>query len=268
MSFKRLEPEDFVISTDSIIAGAFNGTNEPGSSTLNSGVSAEYYAVYGGSTADYFVTIGATQSLELPEADAAIKGMAIYKQFANIIQGDADAEAKGGKGNIAGVGAEFVAVVVDRSKFRQSIFPNTFEIGGTKAVTSSVEYTSAGRKYASEGSKYYLYPDIGTALVYDESIAGKAQATGLKVDSEEVLTSNYVFVRARNAEFNYSQNPTFIDKQTGGVRYTDFITAPQTFISTVGLYNDNGDCLAVAKLSKPLKKDFTKEALIRIKLDF
>ena len=87
-------------------------------------------------------------------------------------------------------------------------------------------------------------------------------------DSEEVLTSNFVFVRARNAEFNYSQNPTFVDPNTGGVRFTDFITAPQTFITTIGLYNDNGDLLSVAKLSKPLKKDFTKEALIRVKLDF
>lgn len=43
---------------------------------------------------------------------------------------------------------------------------------------------------------------------------------------------------------------------------------PQTFLSSIGLYNDNNELLAVAKLSKPLKKDFTKEALIRVKLDF
>ena len=47
---------------------------------------------------------------------------------------------------------------------------------------------------------------------------------------------------------------------------------PPTFaaanITTVGLYNDNNDLLATAKLSKPLLKDFTKEALVRIKLDY
>ena len=32
--------------------------------------------------------------------------------------------------------------------------------------------------------------------------------------------------------------------------------------------NDNNELLAVAKLSKPLVKDFTKEALIRVKLDY
>ena len=46
------------------------------------------------------------------------------------------------------------------------------------------------------------------------------------------------------------------------------IDNPQTYITTVGLYNDNQDLLAVAKLSQPLPKDFTKEALIKIKLDY
>jgi hypothetical protein len=50
--------------------------------------------------------------------------------------------------------------------------------------------------------------------------------------------------------------------------YDLFINSPTTYITTVGLYNDTNELLAVAKLSKPLKKDFTKEALVRVKLDF
>ena len=46
------------------------------------------------------------------------------------------------------------------------------------------------------------------------------------------------------------------------------INTPQSYMTTVGLYNDNNDLLAVAKLSRPLLKDFTKESLIRIKLDY
>ena len=34
------------------------------------------------------------------------------------------------------------------------------------------------------------------------------------------------------------------------------------------MYNDTNDLLAVAKMSRPLLKDFTKEALVRVKLDF
>ena len=87
-------------------------------------------------------------------------------------------------------------------------------------------------------------------------------------NSQETITSNYVFVRARNSEFNYSENPSFISGSTGEVIYNYFIDNPQTFATTVGMYNDSNELLAVAKLSKPLVKDFTKEALIRVKLDF
>ena len=87
------------------------------------------------------------------------------------------------------------------------------------------------------------------------------------LQSEEVVSSRYFFTRIKNSEFNYTTNPSIIDAN-GNLLYTTLINNPQTFITTVGMYNDNNDLLAVAKLSKPLVKDFTKEALIRIKLDY
>ena len=54
----------------------------------------------------------------------------------------------------------------------------------------------------------------------------------------------------------------------GSFTNDDFFKNPRTYITTVGLYNDANELLAVAKLSQPLSKDFTKEALIRIKLDY
>ena len=88
------------------------------------------------------------------------------------------------------------------------------------------------------------------------------------MNSQETITSDFVFVRPRSSEFNYSENPSFISGSTGEVIYDDFINNPQVYVTTVGLYNDNSELLAVAKLSKPLLKDFTKEALVRVKLDF
>ena len=85
--------------------------------------------------------------------------------------------------------------------------------------------------------------------------------------SEETVSSNYVFVRARNSEFNYSTNPSNITG-SGELRHDVMIDTPQAYVTGIGLYNDNNDLLAVAKLSRPLIKDFTKEALIRIKLDY
>jgi len=92
--------------------------------------------------------------------------------------------------------------------------------------------------------------------------------SSFSLNSNETITSDFVFCRARNAEFNYTENPSFISGSTGAVLYDLFINSPTTYITTVGLYNDSNELLAVAKLSKPLKKDFTKEALVRVKLDF
>ena len=94
------------------------------------------------------------------------------------------------------------------------------------------------------------------------------RGSSFRVNCEETLTSDFIFVRSRNSEFNYSENPSFIKGATGEVYWDSYINAPQTYVTTIGLYNDQNDLLAVAKLSKPLLKDFTKESLVRVKLDF
>ena len=94
-----------------------------------------------------------------------------------------------------------------------------------------------------------------------------ASGSNFQLQSQEVISSRYFFTRIKNSEFNYTSNPSIID-DNGNLLYTTLINNPQTYITTVGMYNDNNELLAVAKLSKPLTKDFTKEALIRIKLDY
>lgn len=95
----------------------------------------------------------------------------------------------------------------------------------------------------------------------------RGAAQSFKANSEETISSNYIFVRVRNGEFNYSNNPSNITG-SGELRHNSMVNNPQAYITSVGLYNDNNDLLGVAKLSKPLLKDFTKEALVRIKLDY
>jgi hypothetical protein len=99
------------------------------------------------------------------------------------------------------------------------------------------------------------------------SLAFSLTGSGFQLNSQETISSNYVFVRVKNGEYNYTSNPSFISG-SGNLVYSNFINSPQTFPTTVGMYNDNNELLAVAKMSKPLVKDFTKEALIRVKLDW
>ena len=106
----------------------------------------------------------------------------------------------------------------------------------------------------------------GSEKLFDAIKKGATEG-GFKLNSEETISSNFVFVRARNAEFNYSSNPSNVTG-SGELRHNVMVNNPQSYATSVGLYNDNNDLLATAKLSRPLLKDFTKESLVRIKLDF
>ena len=154
--------------------------------------------------------------------------------------------------------------------------------------------SSGGNGYSSTNGSYGKFlPDVGVLILngtaLDNATDGldlgttltanaegnnprklyNAIKTGASFDlqSEETVTSNYVFVRVRNSEFNYSTNPSNITG-SGELTHDVMINSPQAYITTVGLYNDDNDLLGVAKLSRPLLKDFTKEALVRIKLDY
>jgi len=166
---------------------------------------------------------------------------------------------------------------------------------GIAATGTANRTTSEG--YAAVNGSYGLFlPDIGTILLNGNALDNAAADGGIvlgtvettntpannpekmfdaivsgssfALNSEETITSDFVFVRARNSEFNYSENPSYISGSTGEVIYDYFINNPQTYMTSIGLYNDSNELLAVAKLSKPLNKDFTKEALVRVKLDF
>ena len=171
---------------------------------------------------------------------------------------------------------------------------NTFQ--GTSRVFQLVSGSNGssitgGGFVANSGSYGLVFPDLGTIILNPYAISQSINVSALRssntnnfnnrilhtaisrsgnfgLNSQETISSDYIFVRARNSEFNYSSNPTFIAGSTGEVIYDEFINNPQTYITTVGMYNDSNELLAVAKISRPLLKDFTKEALLRVKLDF
>lgn len=86
--------------------------------------------------------------------------------------------------------------------------------------------------------------------------------------SAETISSTHYFVRLRNKDFNYSNNPTFYNNTNGQILNEDFVQDPHIYATTVGLYNNSKELLAVAKMSRPLEKTFDKEALVRVRLDF
>jgi hypothetical protein len=337
MAFKRFDPEDFLVSSDSITSTLWSTGNPTltafyTSSIQEAGTSGNYYlSIY--QTASTIST--AQTQFDIVYADALGSGSiwynsivpgnsytkTMYGQYRSLILEDENASFIFGIGNNVLTSNNFWALSVERARYKQSLFPGSLNLklsgsggiinltdnsldnpvsvflGSTRVYqlisgSNGTAGTLANSGYvAGSGSYGLVFPDLGTILLNPYAISQSIKvspsrsnnsnglnnralynATSLgssfTLNSQETITSDYVFVRARNSEFNYSENPSFISGSNGQVIYSSFINQPQVYITTIGMYNDSNDLLAVAKMSRPLLKDFTKEALVRVKLDF
>ena len=86
----------------------------------------------------------------------------------------------------------------------------------------------------------------------------------------ENINSTHYFIRANANSFNATTNETYYTQSVSGVKQVipGLLTDPKVYITSVGLYNDANEMLAVAKLSRPILKSNSREALIKVKLDF
>jgi hypothetical protein len=157
---------------------------------------------------------------------------------------------------------------------------------GSSAIGSSVIYTSTDITSAtgpSTGpyapvthslgeaeyqSKKSAYNHFGLFVAINNASSSPTYDKGFRARSAETISSTHYFVRLRWRQYNYSNNPTFSNPSNGSFVQPTFITNPQTYITTVGLYNDENELLAVAKLSKPVRKSFDEEVLLRVRLDY
>jgi hypothetical protein len=338
MSFKRLDPEDFLVSSDSItstmwstgvptLTTFFTSSVQVGSSAGNF-----YYSVYQtGSTLSnaevqfdiaYADSLGSGSALYNNAVPRNSPTKTIYGQYRSLILEDENSNFIFGKGNNIYTTDNFWVINIERARYKQSIFPGSLNLKLSGSGIQSLfltddsldnpvsQFLGSTRVYqlisgsngtagtltnsgyvAGSGSYGLVFPDLGTILINPAAVSKSINLSpnrsnnsdGLNntklftaisggasftLNSQETLTSDYVFVRARNSEFNYSENPSFISGSTGEVIYDAFINAPQVYLTTIGMYNDSNELIAVAKMSRPLLKDFTKEALVRVKLDF
>ena len=338
MSFKRLDPEDFLVSSDSIVNTLWS-TDTPtlttfftSSTQLASSAGTYYYSVYQtGSTLSnaavqfdiaYADSLGSGSVLYNNAVPGVSPTKTIYGQYRSMILEDENSSFIFGKGTNIYTTNNFWVINFERARYKQSLFPGSLNLklsgsgiqslfltddsvdnpvsqflGSTRVYqlisgSNGTAGTSATSGYvAGSGSYGLVFPDLGTILINPAAVSRSINLSpsrsnnsdGLNntklftaisggaaftLNSQETLTSDYVFVRARNSEFNYSENPSFISGSTGEVIYDNFINAPQVYLTTIGMYNDSNELVAVAKMSRPLLKDFTKEALVRVKLDF
>ena len=329
MSFSRYNPEDSVISSETVVRGLWSGdSNTFQPSFTNTSSYGEYFLnVYDGSpsvsssTVQYSIQYGnisGSGSLPInPAVSSSTPSRIVYGEYRNLVYGTETVDFSFNSDVTSS--KDIFVINMARSRYKESLLPGSFGLSlsfPSASVTNSIRLiddslTTNLTRFIGENKVFYLiqsgstntttsygmlFPDLNIAILnatsgssgsitpYIPSITSSFVAnnnqlklhtsiisgsitTPFQLKSQETVSSRYFFTRVKNSEFNYTTNPSIIDAN-GNLLYTTLINNPQSYVTTIGMYNDNNELLAVAKLSKPLTKDFTKEALIRIKLDY
>jgi len=345
MSFVRYNPEDSVVSTETVVRPMWSGdTNTlltyftssvitssfyinvyaefPGNLPATS-ASVQFAVQYGNKYGSGSAYINPSVTTVLPDSSSLTPSRVVYGQYRTLLLGTESGSFEFGTDSPNGI----YIINIARNRYKEHIQPGSMTLylsasAGTLVLTDNSQisltsnYTTAGTEYftiisgsagvaspvvSPSASVYgYLYPDsdiiilnptaLGKQFVqgginfnptvnapgtnnniptqfYNLISASASGSQGFQLQSAEDVSAHFFFTRVKNQDFNYTTNPSIIDAN-GNLIYSTLINNPQTFITTVGLYNDQNELLAVAKLSRPLVKDFTKEALIKVKLDY
>ena len=115
-----------------------------------------------------------------------------------------------------------------------------------------------------------LAPDtrVNTAADNAWKIARAMELGSVTLRSEEQQYIYDYFCRAKASEYNLSENVTFWSGSDYQIRHSDMVTNPQTYISEVGLYDTAGDLVAIGRLSSPINKNFSSEAIVKVRLTY
>lgn len=199
--------------------------------------------------------------------------------------GGAVGEIKNASNTSQSVGLIFYdsgAVVLDMAK----IFSGSQKMSGTidamsTATTIGAASISAGRTVlgsSAGNSSAKFIPDFLVSGSIDDIVDHIASTrfqsgtlSAMTFQNNTNINSTLVFCRATADEFNYSTNPTFVDS-VGRIRVIDNgqedVQRTFTMPTTVGLHDEFGNLLAVAKFSRPVEKGDERDLTVRVRLDF
>jgi hypothetical protein len=130
----------------------------------------------------------------------------------------------------------------------------------TRSRVPSVSENYSGSLFG-DNNALRLFTSISGAMAYNSA------SFSFEGRTSEVISSTYYFVRLYSDEFNYTNNQSFF-RTNNVLKYESMVLDPKVYVTSVGLYDNNNNLLAVAKLSKPIQKSFDRELVIKVKLDY
>lgn len=191
----------------------------------------------------------------------AVQGNLVANNVYNIRSGTIDDGFATGNSTVYGLAfPDYGVIILHPSAVSSSVGfsgSNSTALNAKTLMASTVPFSP----YTGSAASVYQYQHEG--LVRSIDLGNDFQAR-----SAETITSTNYFVRLRNNQYNYSNNPTYYTGSNPQNVLEPFRVKPITYVTTIGLYNDSNELLAVAKLSRPVQKSTDKEALIRVRLDY
>ena len=170
-----------------------------------------------------------------------------------------------------GSGDRIAAFSIPSRLFGDYIQPDSFI---WEDNTNNVTFTDDGEGNLISGSTVVgniIYPH-GMAVItnQDFTMASLVSATNVTCSfssSYEIFETQYK-ATVNEFEYNFSQNPSIISGSTDGSVY-DFTTGSffQPYATTIGLYNEAQELLAVGKLAQPYPLSRTTDTTFYINID-
>ena len=184
-------------------------------------------------------------------------------------------------------------ISVPKSLFGDSIKPNTFKItaesgsiiddgegnlliSGSTQICGNIIYSHGLAVLVSDG---LIGADTYGTAIYGTSLYGSSDLIFVTnfITSSNIscsFSSSYIIHETQykctvsENEFNFSLNPSLTDSSTENTVY-GFVTGSDfaPYVTTVGLYDDNQNLLAVGKLAQPVPTSRTTDMTFYINLD-
>ena len=144
---------------------------------------------------------------------------------------------------------------------------------GDRLKPGSIKVTASGVVYEddSEGNLSFLSIHFGN-IFYDEGFIIVNNSTIfsnciLEFKNTHVIEEREYSCNISKDEFNASSNLTLLDHPTGSLRSFTSSSAFNPYITTVGLYDDDNNLLALGKLGQPIKKSEDYDTTFVIRFD-
>jgi hypothetical protein len=275
MSFSRYNPEDQVVSSETVVRGLWTGDSYTLASFFTASSNTQYYLnVYDTATTEslqFAIQYGTLNGSGSTPINSLVPGATptriIYGEYRNLVYGTENANfIFNGSTTSNGI----YAINIARSRYKESLQPGSLELNLSGITLIDDSTTTNLSRFIGENRYFniisgsitngafstavnygFLFPDMGLIILDSGSLAANITGTGsaalfnsivaggnFKLQSSETVSSTYFFTRVKNSEFNYTTNPSIID-DNGNLLYTTLINNPQTFTTSVGLYNDN-----------------------------